>query len=340
MLFNRQFRRIYYFLLLLAVVISGGTVGYMIIEEWTLIDSFYMTLITVSTVGFGEVNELTLYGKLFTAFLIMFSFGTFAYAVSTITAYLVNGEYKEYFKQYKAMQEVRKLKGHIIVCGYGRVGRQVVKDLMAQGYECLVLEYNPEMVAKYKDEEGYFIMEGDGTSDQKLLEAGVDHAHAIITCLPKDADNIYVVLAARELNPDLVIVSRASQSEAISKIIMAGATKVIMPDSIGGSHMASLIAKPDAIEFIDAIKVSGKNDSNVQTITFTQLPEKLRNKTVEELESKKITGVTIIGFKTPEGKYVINPPLNTVIVPDSQLFVLGSSDQIEHFNSYYGLHQK
>lgn len=337
MLFNRQFKRIYYFLLLLLVVIAGGTLGFMIIEEWSLIDSLYMTIITVSTVGFGEVNELTEYGRLFTAFLIIFSFGTFAYAVSAITVYVVNGEYKEYFKQYKAMQEVRKLKGHIIVCGYGRVGYQVTQDLVRQGYDCLVLENDTAIVDEHKDDEGFYIMRGDGTNDDNLIEAGIHEAEAVVTCLPKDADNMYVVLSARELNKSVKIVSRANQRSSINKLKTAGADKVIMPDSIGGTHMASLIAKPDAIEFIEAIKVSGQHESNVETITFTQLPEALRNKTVEELESKKITGVTIIGYKSPEGRYLINPPLETVIVPGSQLFVLGSADQIEHFNRYYSL---
>ena len=337
MFFHRHFRRIYYFLLLLAVVIAGGTLGFVIIEEWSLIDALYMTVITVSTVGFGEVNELSQYGRLFTAFLIFFSFGTFYYVVSSITVYVVNGEFKEYFKQYRAMQEVNKLNGHIIICGYGRVGHQVTQDLIEQGYDCLVIESDTEIVQEYKDDDGFYILHGDGTNDDSLRDAGIMDAQGIVTCLPSDADNIYVVLSARELNKDITIVSRATQSSSMNKLKVAGSDKVIMPDSIGGTHMAALIAKPDAIEFLESIKISSKNESNVETITFTQLPEGLRNKTIEELESKKTTGVTIIGYRSPEGKYTINPPLETVIVPDSQLFVLGSTKQIEHFNKYYGL---
>ncbi len=337
MFFHRQFRKIYYFLLLLLVVISGGTLGFMIIEEWSLIDSLYMTIITVSTVGFGEVNELSEYGRLFTAFLIIFSFGTFAYAVSAITVYVVNGEYKEYYKQYRAMQEVSKLSGHIIICGYGRVGHRVTQDLIEQGYDCLVLESDNDIVQEHKDDDGFYILHGDGTSDDNLLAAGINDAFGIVTCLPSDADNIYVVLSARELNKSITIVSRATQNSSMNKLKVAGADKVIMPDSIGGTHMAALIVKPDAIEFLESIKIGSKNESNVETITFTQLPENLRNKTIEELESKKTTGVTIIGYRSPEGKHIINPPLETVIVPGSQLFVLGSTKQIEHFNKYYGL---
>jgi voltage-gated potassium channel len=283
------------------------------------------------------VNELSQYGRLFTAFLIFFSFGTFYYAVSSITVYVVNGEFKEYFKQYRAMKEVNKLNGHIIICGYGRVGHRVTQDLIEQGYDCLVIESDPEIVQEQKDEDGFYILQGDGTNDENLREAGIMDAYGIVTCLPSDADNIYVVLSARELNKKITIVSRATLSSSMNKLKVAGADKVIMPDSIGGTHMAALIAKPDAIEFLESIKISSKNESNVETIKFTQLPENLRNKTIEELESKKITGVTIIGYRSPEGKYTINPSLETLIVPDSQLFVLGSTKQIEHFNTYYGL---
>jgi voltage-gated potassium channel len=337
MLFNRQFIRIYYFLFLLTIVLVGGTLGYMVIEEWSLIDSFYMTIITVSTVGYGEVAELSEYGKLFTSFLIMFSFGTFAYVISAITTYIVNGEYKVYYKQYRTMQQVQRLNQHVIICGYGRVGRQVVEDLHAQGYNCLVLEHDKELVESEKGNDDFLILHGDGTDDVLLKKASIETARAVITCLPKDADNIYVSLAARELNSNVMIVSRASSASAVSKLKRAGANNVIMPDSIGGSHMASLIAKPDAMEFIDAIKISGIHESNVTTITFQQLPSSLQNKSIGELESKKTTGVTIIGYKNDRGEYIINPSLETLITSDCKLFILGTTSQIDSFNNYYEL---
>ena len=282
MLLNyRLFSRIYYFLLLLALVISGGTVGYMVIEGWSFIDSFYMTIITISTVGYGEVSELSLYGKLFTSFLIISSFGTFAYAITSVTTYLVGGEYRKYFKQYKTMKELKKMKNHVIICGFGRVGKQVAEDLAAHNNEFIVIEKNTEII-DHEINQGITFLNGDSTNDEVLIQACIENAKAIITCLPKDADNIYVVLAAREFKSDILIVSRSSTQSAVSKLKMAGANNVIMPDSIGGSHMASLIANPDVMEFLDMIRVQGNQGANVESISFDELPKSLQNKSIKD----------------------------------------------------------
>ena len=337
MLFNyRLFSRVYYFLILLFLITAGGTIGFMLIEEWDFTDSFYMTIITMSTVGFGEVNELTVYGKFFTAFLIISSFGTFAYAVTSITTYLVGGEYRQYFKEYKTMKEVKKMQNHVIICGFGRVGTQVAQDLNAHGDEFIVIEMNEDIVMHEKEHEGFLFLHGDSTSDETLKNAGIEHARAVITCLPKDADNTYVVLAAREFKKDILIVSRASSSSAVSKLRMAGANNIIMPDSLGGSHMASLIANPDVMEFLDIIRVQGYKGANIESISYSELPGSLQNKTIGELDAEKITGVAIIGYKSPDGEYHINPDGETVVEPNSRLFVLGSAEQIkkvvEHFH--------
>ena len=338
MLFNyKLFYRVYYFLLLLLLITAGGTIGYMLIEEWSFIDSFYMTIITISTVGFREVGDLTVYGKLFTAFLIMSSFGTFAYAVTSITTYLVGGEYRRYFKEYKTMQESRKMSNHVIICGFGRVGKQVAVDLAAHGNDFVVIEQNDEIIADSRMSDNYLFLKGNSTDDETLSNAGIKNAKAIITCLPKDADNIYVVLAARECNPNILIVSRASYPSAVSKLKIAGANNVIMPDSIGGSHMASLIASPDVMEFLDIIRVQGYQGANIETISYEELPTSLRDKSIGDLESRKDTGTTIIGFKSPEGDYVINPSMDIVVTAGSRLFVLGNEEQIKKLVAHYGL---
>lgn len=330
MLFNyRLFSRVYYFILLLILITAGGTIGYMIIEEWTVADSFYMTIITMSTVGFSEVHELTVQGRLFTAFLIISSFGTFAYAITSITTYLVGGEYRQYFKEYKTMKELKKMNDHIIICGFGRVGKQVAKDLYAHGKEFIIIEQNDEIITREKENENFFFLNGDSTNDEILKNAGIESAKAVITCLPKDADNTYVVLAAREFKRNIVIVSRASTIEAVSKLKMAGATNVIMPDSIGGSHMASLIANPDVMEFIDMIRIQGDKGANIESIGYNELPERLKDKTIDELNAEKITGVTIIGYKSGDGHYVINPSGETKVQENSRLFVLGTAEQIK-----------
>ena len=337
MLFNyRLFSRVYYFLILLFLITSGGTVGYMVIEEWSFADSFYMTIITMSTVGFSEVHDLTIYGKLFTAFLIISSFGTFAFAVTSITTYLVGGEYRQYFKEYKTMKELKKMNNHVIICGFGRVGKQVAEDLQAHGDEFIIIELNENNLIHEKEHEGFLFLQGDSTNDDILMNAGIEGARAVITCLPKDADNTYVVLAAREFKKDILIVSRASSNSAVSKLRMAGANNIIMPDSLGGSHMASLIANPDVMEFLDIIRVQGYKGANIESISYDDLPTNLKGKTIDELDTNRITGAAIIGYKSPDGQYHINPSGDTVIEAKSRLFVLGGAAQIkkvvEHFH--------
>jgi len=332
---SKLFSRLSYFIGLLFFVIAGGTGGYMIIEGWDLVDSFYMTIITISTVGFREVGELSLYGKLFTAFLIISSFGTFAYAITSITRYLVGGEYRSYLNEYKVMKETGKMNNHVIICGFGRVGIQVASDLSANRTEFVIIEQDQEVIDYWTNHKDYLFFKGDSTNDEALELAGVEKARAIIVCMPKDADNIYVVLAAREKNRAILIVSRASQISAVSKLRMAGADNVIMPDSIGGSHMASLIANPDVMEFLDIIRVQGNRGANMDTISYNELPEQFRDKTVGDLESREITGVTIIGFKNTDGAYMINPPASTPVVEGSKLFVLGSPEQIQNFIKHF-----
>ena len=332
----RGFSKVYYFVSLLILVMIGGTVGYIMIEGYEPVDAFYMTIITISTVGFREVVELSLYGKLFTAFLIIFSFGTFAYAVTSLTTYVVGGEYKKHLKEIRMLQQLKRMKDHVIITGYGRVGKQVAEDLRAIGCEFVIIE-SDEAMAHAAEDDGFQVMIGDSTNDDLLKMASIETAKGIITCLPKDADNTYVVLSARELSKGAIIISRASSPSAVSKLKMAGANNVIMPGAVGGSHMASLIAHPDIIEFLDMIRVKGYQGANVQSICYDDLPEEYRGKTIGELEARRITGVTIIGFKKQNGEYVINPPLEQKVTTGSRLFVLGTTDQIEKLVAYFNL---
>lgn len=333
---SRIFKSIYFFVGLLLAVIAMGTAGFMIIEGWEFIDALYMTMITISTVGFREVHELSTAGKLFTSFLIFSSFGTFAFAIKSITQFLAGGEYRRYINERRRMKEFEKLHQHIIICGFGRVGRQVAEDLKAHGTKFIVIENNDETIQNYI-EDGYVFLKGDSTIDENLLKAGIEKAKALICCLPKDADNLYVVLSARELKKNLLIVSRASNQSTVNKLKIAGAQNVIMPDAVGGSHMASLISNPDVMEFLDIIRVQGYNGANIESIAFNELPDQFKNKTIGQLEAKRLTGVTIIGFKTPNGEYIVNPDFEIEVVPQSKLFVLGNPSQIEKLNHLFGI---
>ena len=338
MLLNyKYFAKVYYAIFLLILIIFIGTIGFMIVEGWTFFESFYMTIITISTVGFNEVHSMSDAGKLFTSFLIITSFGTFAYAVSAITSYIVGGEYIQYFREYKTLKKVETMENHTIVCGYGRVGKSAAHDLQFYKKDFVVIESDGELTESPEQEVTF--VRGDATDDLILVKSGILEAEAIITALPKDADNLFVVLSARELNPKLKIISRASSYSSMRKLRIAGADNVIMPDTVGGAHMASLIVNPDVMEFLDLIKVQGKSSINLEEITFQELPADLRNTTLDELQSRTESqaGCNFIGFRTPDGDYIINPPKDTKVLPNSKLFVLGNPDQIRALNNLFGI---
>lgn len=333
----RIYSQFYYALLVLVSVVLVGTVGFMIVEDYSLNEAFFMTIITISTVGYGEVKPLTDSGRIFTSLLIITSFGTFAYTISAITTYVVGGFYKNYFRQFRLKKEIEKISGHVIVCGLGRVGQMASKALREKGQEFVAIESNETHYERILENEGITALLGDATRDEVLLKAGINRAKALITALPDDADNLYVVLTARELNRSLTIISRASKEDSVRKLKIAGASNVIMPDKVGGAHMASLVVQPDVMEFLDHITVHSSANINLEEVSFADLPEDLRNHTIAEIEEKYSTGVRIIGYKTPTGDYVINPSLSTRLIPNSKLFVLGNKEQIKHLNRILGI---
>lgn len=326
---SKYFREIYYAIGFLLAVLLVGTIGYMYLEDYGWMDAFYMTVITVSTVGFGEVRPLHPEGKVFTSFLIITTFGTFAYVVSSITRYLISGDYRIYLRNFQTMSQLDKLSGHVIICGYGRNGRQAVKTLRAHNERFVVVESNKDMIQKLSLEpEDITVLEGNATDDEIICQAGIERAKALITTLPKDADNLFVVLTARDLNKNLNIISRASDDRSERKLRIAGANNVILPDKVGGSHMASLVTTPDLMDFLDHISIMGADESTLVEIQFKYLPSDFEHKSILELETRYKTGARIIGFKTPDNQIIVNPSPDTELVPKSKLFVLGNTQQI------------
>ena len=331
MLNFKYFRKIYIALILLILIILIGVIGFVFIEKYNFSEAFYMTVITISTVGFNEVRPLSIEGRLFTSFLIIFSFGTFAYAVSSITMYVMDGEYKRYFKDIRITKRVDKISGHTIICGYGRNGKQAVSELEAHHKKYIVIENDKQLVEDLRDAYKIPSVEGDATYEKTLERAGLLRASALITTLPKDADNLFVVLTAREMNNNLLIISRASDDNSDKKLRRAGADNVIMPDKIGGAHMASLVIKPDIIEFMDHVMGQGESSINLEEITFKNIPDEYKNKSIKELAIRDKSGANIVGFRTPEGEYIINPSPDTIIMPKAKIFVLGTIEQINTF---------
>ncbi|MDP1802616.1 MAG: potassium channel protein [Bacteroidota bacterium] len=327
--FVREYYRFMIPMFLLVVLIIIGTIGYVVIDDYTWFNAFYMTIITVATVGYGEVEPLSVAGKIFTSFLIITSFITFAYAVSSITKFIMDGELNSFFKNKRLNSAVEKLTDHVIICGYGRNGKQAAQILKKHDKRFVVIEDDIKVTSNINHRFSDLVLHGDATQDEILIKAGIMKAKALITTLPTDAANVFIVLTARNLNPNLTIISRASDDGSDAKLKIAGANNVIMPDKVGGAHMASLVMKPDVMEFLDYITAQSADSINLEEITFDSISDSLKNKTLRDLEIRNKSGANIIGFKTVSGEYIVNPSADTQIIPQSKIFVLGSPDQIK-----------
>lgn len=314
-------QRIYLSAYLLVGVVCLGVAGYMLIERFSFLDSLYMTIITLATVGFGEVKPLSDPGKIFTIILILSGLGIFAYFLSQASRFFFDGEFIAYYKSYSMQKKINELKGHVIVCGYGRNGFEAVHVLNLKRHDTVVVENDPEKFRPGDTGLQYYLTE-DATRDETLLRAGVQQASALITTLPDDALNVYVVLTARELNPKLYIISRATHDKAIRKLKNAGANNVIMPDKIGGAHMAMLVHNPDIEEFIDILATRSSEGFQIQEINAPH------GVNLSDLDCWKRTGATILGIKTRTGKFLLNPPAETEIHPGDGLIAMGSEDQL------------
>jgi voltage-gated potassium channel len=286
-----------------------------------------MTVITVSTVGFGEIHKLSDGGKVFTIFLIIFSFTTYAYALTTLSTHFFEGQLQFFLTGYKS-KTIKKMQNHVIVCGYGRNGQQVVKELLAQGQPCIVVDSDPKVISGESENNKSIFILGDSTQDETLEKANIKFAKSLITTLPMDADNLYVVLTARALNPNMNIISRGSSGSSEKKLRMAGVDSVVMPESVGGAHMADLVTRPDIIEFLEHVSVHGEDPTLLDEIVCPDLPDEVKSKTIYEIGIRRKTGANIIGYKTADGRYTLNPSPDTKVNPGSKLFVLGTPEQI------------
>ena len=324
----RVFKRIYASFLILLALSTIGVVGYMYFENFSFLNALYMTIITLSTVGFGELHVFSPEGRIFTSILIVSSFGVFAYAITAISTYFVSGDFAKYYKYLKVEKQIEKLEGHVIICGYGRNGFRASQELSLSGMEYVVIEREEKPFQIPGRPEGVMAIHGDATKDEHLISAGIHKARALITTMPKDTDNLFIVLTARALRKDLLIISRASDDSSAKKIKLAGANNVIMPDTLGGSYMASLVVKPDVMEFWNTIVLDTDNPNRIEEISCEVILEHAKISTIGDLV--KIHGVDakIIGLKDKDGSYIINPDVDIKLQTAQKLFVLGTHDEI------------
>jgi voltage-gated potassium channel len=317
------------------VLIFLGSAGFVLIANYSWINALYMTVITISTVGFKEVEPLNTDAKIFTIFLIITSITLFGYIISVITDYLANNKFIEELKFKQVERRIQRLENHTIVCGFGRNGKQAMARLRSYKKDCVIIENDPDLILEIEADSQMLYVRGDATNDDVLEAAGLSRASSLITTLPSDADNLYVVLSARQMHRNCTIVSRASNDSSYKKLKVAGADNVIMPDKLGGAHMASLVITPDIIEFIDRLSIEGESSSNIEELIIEDLPEEYTNKSIFDLELRKRTGCTVIGFKTPNREYIINPDASTKLVPKSKLIVIGRPEEIKKLNKLF-----
>lgn len=306
-----------------------GISGFMFIENYRFLDALYMVVITISTIGYHEVKHLSDAGKLFNIVLIILSLSTFTYALARLTHYIISGEINLYFKTRHLMQALEKMQYHVIICGFGRNGQQAAKILRAHKIDFVVIEKNAEvMKTLFQEDPSIIYLPEDATDDNTLIKAGVQRARAMITTLPEDANNVFIVLSARSLNPTIQIISRASNQSATAKLHKAGADNVIMPDMIGGTHMATLVSKPDVVEFINYLSGEDGESIHIESVAYDKLPAHLKNTSLKDIMNWKKTGVNCIGVKDEKGKFYINPADTIIISNGMKIMVLGTRNQI------------
>ena len=319
---------------LTGLILSIGVIGYIYMFNYSLVDALYMTIITVTTVGYGEVHPFGVGEKIFTIILILFSLVIFGYTVSSFSEYLISGRFFQHLKQKRVQKKIDGLKGHSIVCGFGRNGKQAVAKLKEYKQEVVVIEQDKDIIA-FLDANDILNIEGDATSDEALIRAGVHNAKSLIGALPSDADNLFVVLSTSQLNKECKIISRASTESTQSKLKLAGAENVIMPDKLGGDYMASLVVTPDVVEFVNKLTIAGDTTTNLEEISVNDLPEKYHSKTILDLDLRNKTGCTVIGFKDKNEEYIINPDASTVLEKNTFLILLGRQEQIEKLRGLF-----
>jgi voltage-gated potassium channel len=324
---RNNLKHAYFTLGLLICIIIIGSIGYFLLG-FTPSEAIYQTIITMATVGFEEVHQLDNRGMWFTSFLVVVSIGVFFYAVTSLTRYIVEGVFMNTYKDNKVKRRIDKLSEHVVICGYGRNGKQAAQELSDHNFDVVIIEQNPETIQILRETPGMLYVEGDATDEEVLKRSHLENARAMITTLPQDADNLFVVLSARELNPDIKIISRASADNSDVKLKRAGATNVIMSDKIGGQRMAKLVAQPDVVEFLELILLQSEDNVVLDEISCDRLTSSFAGKSIRELDIRNTSGANIIGLKREDNTYMINPVPDTSLKSSDKLFALGTRSQI------------
>ena len=326
------YERLKAIILVLLIILLTGMSGYQLIEGWATLDSLYMTVITISSVGFSEVHPLSANGRIFTMFLILFGTGALVYGVSTITAFIVGGEFSDVLRRRKMQNKINRLNEHYIVCGADQTGRYVIEELVKTKRDFVVIEKDAQKIKELELREILFV-EGDATHNAILNVAGIEKAKGLIAALHTDADNLLVVLTAKQLNTGLRVISKAVEEESEQKIRMAGADGVVMPNSIGGMRMVSEMIRPSIVTFLDIMLRSRDRTIRVEDVVIAD-NSPFAGKTLEETGMLDKEGMTVVALKDAlRDRYIFNPAKTTVLAGNHTLVVMGDIGLISDFNN-------
>lgn len=319
---------------ILVAVVLFGTVGYSIIERWPLLDALYMTFITLSTVGFREVYALSPTGKMFTILLILFGVVGAAYTLRVIGEWIVEGEMKKLLGRRKMQKGLKELVNHYIVCGFGRVGRRIAQELCTRRVPFLVIDNDPQRIEQ-AGKDKFFFVQGDSTADQTLVDAGIERARGLITAVANEADGVFIVLSARQLNPNLFITARAETEEGKKKLLRAGANKVIAPYKIGAIRMALTTLRPNLVDFMKVITFDKETGLTIEEIQIKP-GSPMVSTTLRECPIRKDFGIMVAGIKKVGKDVFLNPSPDTTIEAGDILIVIGEKEGLEKLEQLTG----
>ncbi|MCB8945308.1 MAG: potassium channel protein [Ardenticatenaceae bacterium] len=330
-----SFRRSVWPLVLLVVLLFvAGTVGYMVIEGWSLPDAFYMTAITLTTVGFGEVRPLSTPGRIFTVLIIMSGVGSVAYGFGRLGEYFLTGHVAANLRSRRMMRTIDKLQNHIIVCGYGRVGKSAALTLRDGKRPVVVIDNTLDRI-ETAQEDGFVVLHADATRDEALIQAGIGRAWGLVVGTGDDSRNLFIVLSARALNGNLYIVARTVDAANEQKMIRAGANRVVSPYQIGGKHMANIVIRPHVTDFLDVVTLDGGLELWLEELVI-QPNSVLIGQTVGDSNIRRRTGVTLVALLRRAGGTVM-PDADTVLQAGDELIVLGTREQLTSLEELTGV---
>ena len=327
---TEPFRRVFIGVSAMALIVVVGTCGYLVLG-FPFLDAAYQTVITITTVGFRELRPLSAAGKIYTIVLILGGTGTALYTLSVLIEALVEGHVSTVLERRRMERRIRRVDGHVIVCGWGRVGRSVARYVSAAGHDVVVIDRDPERIEGVP----HLAVLGDVTEDEVLQRAGIDRARVLVAALEADPDNLYVTMSARSQRPDLFIIARARTDSSVAKLTRAGANRVVNPQRIGGERIAAFALQPHVAEFLDVVMYEGALEFRLEEVV---LPDgsPLANLSLRDAHIRDKTGALVLALRHEDGAFATNPPPETVLRPGQILIAIGTPSQLERLGKEVG----